>query len=44
MLDPGGLVWEGHKDYETADAALLKAEAAVARWFEENGGGPGVAG
>lgn len=37
VLDIGGLVWEGEEAYETVEAALTDAEAAAARWFEENG-------
>ena len=37
VLDLGGLVWEGTEEYETVEAALVEAEAAAARWFEENG-------
>lgn len=37
VLDIGGLVWEGTAEYETVEAALLDAEAAIAAWFEENG-------
>ena len=37
VLDIGGLVWEGAANYETIEAALLDAEAAIAAWFEENG-------
>lgn len=38
VLDIGGLVWEGEEEYETVEAALLDAEAAVAAWFRENHG------
>ena len=37
VLDIGGMVWEGAEDYETVDAALKDADAAAARWLEENG-------
>ena len=35
--DIGGMVWEGAEAYETVEAALQEAEAAIAAWFEENG-------
>ena len=36
VLDIGGMVWEGKDEYESVEAALVDAEAAVAKWFEEN--------
>jgi len=37
VLDIGGMVWEGKKEYETIDEALSEAEAAVSAWLKENG-------
>jgi hypothetical protein len=37
VLDIGGMVWEGKKEYETVDEALSEAEAAVSAWLKENG-------
>ncbi len=37
VLDIGGMVWEGEKEYETVDDALAAAEAGIAAWLEENG-------
>ena len=35
VLDEGGLVWKGHRNYRTLDAALADAEAGVARWMRD---------
>ena len=37
LLDEGGTVWEGKSTYPSLDAALVDAEAAAEKWFEENG-------
>ncbi len=37
VLDIGGLVWEGKTTYESVAAALADADAAIGRWFEEEG-------
>lgn len=37
VLDPGGLVWESAKMYPTVTEALADADAAIARWTEEQG-------
>jgi hypothetical protein len=37
VIDLGGLVWESEEAYKTVDAALAAAEAAVVRWYDENG-------
>jgi hypothetical protein len=36
VLDIGGMVWEGAEQYDSVDAALHAADAAIAKWFEEN--------
>ena len=35
VLDEGGLVWKGHRNYRTLDAALADTEAGVARWMRD---------
>jgi len=37
ILDEGGMIWESEDRYESMDAALRAAEAAVAAWFKEVG-------
>ena len=37
LLDEGGMVWEGKREYPSIDAALAEAEEAAKAWFEENG-------
>jgi hypothetical protein len=37
ILNEGGMIWEGEDQYESVDAALRAAEAAVAAWFKEVG-------
>jgi hypothetical protein len=37
ILDIGGMIWESEDDYDTLDAALQAADAAVAAWFNEQG-------
>lgn len=37
ILDLGGMIWESEDDYESLDAALQDADAAVAKWFREQG-------
>ena len=36
VLDPGGMIWEGKNSYESVDAALREAEAAVIEFRTEN--------
>lgn len=36
-LDEGGLIWEGRPSYPSLDAALMDLEAALARWWIQNG-------
>jgi hypothetical protein len=36
VLDIGGMIWEGAEDYETVDAALAEAEAAIEKWLLEH--------
>ena len=35
VLDEGGLVWKGHRNYRKLDAALADTEAGVARWMRD---------
>ena len=35
VLDEGGIVWKGRRSYPTLDAALLDADAGVARWMKD---------
>jgi hypothetical protein len=35
ILDAGGMIWESEETYDSLDAALRDAEAAVADWFKE---------
>lgn len=35
VLDEGGMVWKGRRNYRTLDAALVDAEAGVARWMKD---------
>ena len=35
VLDEGGMVWKGHRNYRTLDAALADAEAGVAKWMRD---------
>ena len=37
-LDPGGLVWEGKKVYESLDEALADLERGLAQWMKEVAG------
>ncbi len=35
VLDEGGTIWKGRRNYATLDAALADAEAAVTRWMRD---------
>jgi len=35
VLDEGGVIWKGRRSYRTLDAALVDAEAGVARWMRD---------
>ena len=37
IFDTGGTIWESEDDYDTLDAALQAADAAVTAWFKERG-------
>lgn len=34
-LDEGGLVWEGHNDYQTLNDALKALDAGIGKWMRE---------
>jgi hypothetical protein len=34
VLDIGGMIWESEEAYESLDAALREADAAIADWFK----------
>ncbi|CAN5626577.1 MAG: hypothetical protein M3494_06115 [Actinomycetota bacterium] len=36
VLDIGGMIWEGERHYENVDDALAEADAAIAKWYDEN--------
>ncbi|MGH3090253.1 MAG: hypothetical protein ACRDSJ_23465 [Rubrobacteraceae bacterium] len=36
VLDMGNMVFEGETKYDSVDAALAEADAAIAKWCEEN--------
>lgn len=36
VLDMGGMIFEGETKYESVDAALAEADAAIAEWYDEN--------
>ena len=35
VLDGGGVIWKGRRNYRTLDAALADAEAGVTRWMKD---------
>ena len=35
ILDEGGMIWESKERYDSVDAALQDAEAAIAEWFKQ---------
>ena len=35
LLDEGGMVWKGRRNYPSLDAALADAEAGVSRWMKD---------
>ena len=35
LLDEGGMVWKGRRNYRSLDAALADAEAGVSRWMKD---------
>ena len=35
VLDEGGIVWKGRRNYRSLDAALADAEAGVSRWMKD---------
>jgi hypothetical protein len=35
LLEEGGMVWKGRRNYLTLDAALADAEASVSRWTRD---------
>jgi hypothetical protein len=37
VLDIGGTVWEGDRQYPTVHEAILALDAAIAEWLEESG-------
>ena len=37
VLDIGGMIWESEEQYDSVDAALRDAEAAIADWFKKAG-------
>ena len=37
VLDIGGMLWEGDKQYDSAGDALNDAEKFIAQWRKENG-------
>ncbi len=37
VLDEGGMVWEGEKNYAMLDEAWRALEAVLAEWMKQNG-------
>lgn len=37
ILDTGGLIWESEDQYDSLDAALREAEAALVAWSKQEG-------
>ena len=37
ILDTGGLIWESEDHYDSLDAALREAEAALVAWSKQEG-------
>jgi hypothetical protein len=35
VLDIGGMIWESEEEYDSLDAALQEADAAIADWFKQ---------
>ena len=35
VLDEGGVIWMGRRNYQTLDAALADAEAGASRWIKD---------
>lgn len=36
LVDEGGTVWEGEKEYESIEILLDKAENAIKEWMDNN--------